>query len=214
MRWDDKKEVLEDLIVKKKLPYEEIGRMFNCTGNNIKKVARRLNIQLDVRRQVNETEIFNKKESQKEICKNCQSEFVKYKGFGGGEFCSKECRVEYRHKMLYQKLKDGTPDIMRPNFNYSYYKSDIMEEQGNVCDICKCEPIHNGKELPFVLDHIDGDSSNNKRENLRCICPNCNSQLETRKRNSHKSARYYYKYGIFNKMKQYFKENNIDIENL
>ncbi|RYC04239.1 endonuclease [Nocardioides ganghwensis] len=34
---------------------------------------------------------------------------------------------------------------------------------------------------PVVLDHIDGDSSNNRRENLRLVCPNCDSQLETYK---------------------------------
>ncbi|WP_207206678.1 HNH endonuclease [Nocardioides ganghwensis] len=32
-----------------------------------------------------------------------------------------------------------------------------------------------------MLDHIDGDSSNNRRENLRLVCPNCDSQLETYK---------------------------------
>jgi len=33
----------------------------------------------------------------------------------------------------------------------------------------------NGKELHFILDHIDGDASNNHKENLRLICPNCDS---------------------------------------
>lgn len=32
--------------------------------------------------------------------------------------------------------------------------------------------------MVFVLDHIDGDAANNKRDNLRLICPNCDSQLE------------------------------------
>ena len=60
-------------------------------------------------------------------------------------------------------------------------KKDIIEELNNVCAICGCSQEHNGKPLVFVLDHIDGDASNNRRENLRCLCPNCDSQLDTYK---------------------------------
>lgn len=31
----------------------------------------------------------------------------------------------------------------------------------------------------MILDHIDGDNHNNLPSNLRWICPNCNSQLDT-----------------------------------
>jgi Ca2+-transporting ATPase len=36
---------------------------------------------------------------------------------------------------------------------------------------------------------FDGDASNNKRENLRCICPNCDTQLETYKSKNKNSKR-------------------------
>jgi hypothetical protein len=36
-----------------------------------------------------------------------------------------------------------------------------------------------GLPLVFVLDHVDGDASNNQCENLRLVCPNCDSQLPT-----------------------------------
>jgi hypothetical protein len=38
-----------------------------------------------------------------------------------------------------------------------------------------------GRPLAFVLDHIDGDSTNNARANVRLVCPNCDSQLPTYK---------------------------------
>ena len=34
-------------------------------------------------------------------------------------------------------------------------------------------------KLNFVLDHIDGDASNSSKDNLRLVCPNCDSQLDT-----------------------------------
>jgi hypothetical protein len=40
----------------------------------------------------------------------------------------------------------------------------------------------NGADLKFILDHQDGEASNNARENLRLVCPNCDSQLPTYKK--------------------------------
>lgn len=43
------------------------------------------------------------------------------------------------------------------------------------------KPIWNGKTLTFDLDHINGDNTDNRIENLRFLCPNCHSQTETYK---------------------------------
>lgn len=43
------------------------------------------------------------------------------------------------------------------------------------------EDSWNGKPITFILDHVDGHANNNCRENLRLICPNCDSQLDTYK---------------------------------
>lgn len=47
------------------------------------------------------------------------------------------------------------------------------------CSICGQEPFWNGQELSLTLDHINGDNHNNKLENLRWVCPNCDRQLDT-----------------------------------
>jgi 5-methylcytosine-specific restriction endonuclease McrA len=49
----------------------------------------------------------------------------------------------------------------------------------NVCAICRCLPTWNGKPLTLVLDHINGRADDFRMENLRLLCPNCNSQTVT-----------------------------------
>ena len=48
-----------------------------------------------------------------------------------------------------------------------------------VCSICGQKPIWNGKDLTLILDHINGHNHDDRLENLRWVCPNCNQQLPT-----------------------------------
>lgn len=56
--------------------------------------------------------------------------------------------------------------------HWHYIRLHLAEDQGGLCAVCACPLIWNGRELRFVLDHVDGDSTNNRRENLRLVCPN------------------------------------------
>ena len=59
IKWENEKDNLQQLISDKK-SYEEIGKMYNCTGANIKRVAKVLGIELSPRRKINPKETFNK----------------------------------------------------------------------------------------------------------------------------------------------------------
>ncbi len=49
----------------------------------------------------------------------------------------------------------------------------------NICEECGQGEIWREKRMSLILDHIDGINDNNEIENLRILCPNCNSTLET-----------------------------------
>lgn len=47
------------------------------------------------------------------------------------------------------------------------------------CELCGwCEKTPDGR-LPLELDHINGDRSDNRLENIRILCPNCHSLQPT-----------------------------------
>lgn len=47
------------------------------------------------------------------------------------------------------------------------------------CSICGLLPIWNSMELVLTLDHKNGVNNDNRIDNLRFVCPNCDRQLPT-----------------------------------
>lgn len=192
-KWTKEKDKLENLILKQNVSYTEIGKLYNCSSTNIKNVARRLGINLPERRKINPNETFNRGSGKKAICLNCGKEFFVYKG-SCGKYCCIKCQKEYISKEKYKLCLNGDTSIMRANYSPRAFKPFILKEQNGVCAICGMPQEWNGKPLIFILDHIDGNAANNKRDNLRCVCPNCDSQLDTYKSKNKNGARSYYRY--------------------
>lgn len=62
-------------------------------------------------------------------------------------------------------------------FKQSLLKSGIIIYECEVCNITEWKGI----KISLELDHIDGDTSNNVKDNLRYLCPNCHSITDTYK---------------------------------
>lgn len=93
-------------------------------------------------------------------------------------FCSSECSIIYHKKERIKKVieNNGFGDII----SFAGSRWILKELKGDCCSICGIK-YWNNKELVLIVDHIDGNSSNNSLDNLRLVCPNCDSQLPTYK---------------------------------
>jgi hypothetical protein len=56
----------------------------------------------------------------------------------------------------------------------------MLKEAGHKCSVCNWKKINPfSQSCPLNIDHIDGDSTNNNKENLQVLCPNCHSLTST-----------------------------------
>lgn len=183
------KDELDDLINKDKIPYTQLGKRFNCSGNYVKKYASKLGIELP-KRITSKGIPWNKGITAKieYHCLNCGNSIL---STSPRKFCNSKCQGKYTSRKSYENFLNHPEEYNRWDAKLEGFKRHIYDEQNNKCDICGMNREWNGKPINFVLDHIDGNASHNVRSNLRLICHNCDSQLDTYKSKNKNSARKY-----------------------
>lgn len=92
---------------------------------------------------------------------------------------SKEDAKNWRDKGIKNRIKNLKSQPFE-SWGRLLKKQLLLVEQENKCLWCKNDKW-NGIAIVLEVDHINGDKSNETRENLRLLCPNCHAQTDTYK---------------------------------
>ena len=106
--------------------------------------------------------------AQRKFCIFCGKE-------GTQEYCSGKCRKDHTWKIEVERWLKG-----ENNFNWWNAYNALLQLCGKSCEECGWAKVHSitGK-IPTQFHHRDGDTSNNRRNNVQFLCPSCHSLTPT-----------------------------------
>jgi hypothetical protein len=92
------------------------------------------------------------------------------------KYCSQFCHSQH---VSHRKVEENKKLIIEGKITNRPTIYKVLESLfGPACQCCGITE-HNKLPIKCQVDHIDGDSTNNKLVNLRLLCPNCHSQTDT-----------------------------------
>ena len=108
-----------------------------------------------------------KKES---CCLNCGGLLGKH----SLKYCSSKCLQDKKYKDYIARWLEGLEAGTKFNgyFTSNHIRRWAVEKFGWECSVCRLTKWLD-QPIPLTLDHIDGNYQNNRPENFRLICANC-----------------------------------------
>ena len=108
---------------------------------------------------------------------------VDYSHFTGKAWNKNPENPVYRGKYLPKLCEHSS--LSSANVKELVYRLSLKENKCEICGITEWQ----GKPIVCELHHINGDSTDNRIENLQILCPNCHSQTDNfRSRNRNKKV--------------------------
>ena len=122
-------------------------------------------------------------------CLNCKTE-CKVSHQKTNKYCSVKCQHEYQSKTYITEWQQGIQTGIKGQSDVSnYVRKYLFDKFHNKCCKCGIDSWMN-EPISLEIEHKDGDSLNNKEENLELLCPNCHSQTSTYKNKNKGNGRH------------------------
>lgn len=131
------------------------------------------------------------------FCVNCGKKIENPYASKTNKFCSVRCQKEFNQKEYIKRWKNGEENGLKGKYCLSERIRQYLLEKTN----CKCEKCGFNGTNPYTnnsilqIHHIDGDSLNNKEDNLQVLCPNCHAMTDnygSRNKNATKGRSKYF----------------------
>lgn len=110
------------------------------------------------------------------VCQECAEVFNPSHGLQ--TFCSSMCRTNKKSKDFIESWLAGEPcvtvGLSKTIRRHLFEKHDHKCQQ---CNWSERNPVTGN--IPLQVDHINGDSTDHRPDNLRLLCPNCHSLTPT-----------------------------------